>query len=176
MRVADWFKRAAGPRFIETVPSESMSSAFSERLLLSHSAVVHAHHPIRNAGQIPVDEMTTPYDPMAVAVDWLDAYRKADVDLLLGFYGENAVHECECDGHTVLVGTAAIREYWRQRVKEKPLVNCEIEDLQTDGDDVVLNYRDASSAVCVVFRFNAEGKIGNTECGPAATVTKLTRH
>ncbi len=37
------------------------------------------------------------FDPMATAVDWLDAYRAGDIQAILEMYAEDAVVHCGCD-------------------------------------------------------------------------------
>ena len=38
------------------------------------------------------------FDPIAVAVDWLDAGKLGDLDGLLDLYDERATLECDCEG------------------------------------------------------------------------------
>ena len=46
----------------------------------------------------------TPCDPMAVAVDWLDAYRAARINQMVGMYSPDAVIDCACGGNKVISG------------------------------------------------------------------------
>ena len=46
----------------------------------------------------------TPCDPMAVAVDWLDAYRAARINQIVGMYSPDAVIECACGGRKIIHG------------------------------------------------------------------------
>jgi hypothetical protein len=41
----------------------------------------------------------TPCDPTAVAVDWLDAYRAARINQIVGMYSADAMIECACGGY-----------------------------------------------------------------------------
>ena len=116
------------------------------------------------------DTMTA-FDPMAVAVDWLDAYRAARLDTMLSLYDDAASLECGCGGQKILVGKAALREYWRQRFAE--CTSIELEDLQPEGDDVALAYTAGDGHVRVVFSFNASGKIAQSRGGPAAAIEPL---
>jgi hypothetical protein len=59
------------------------------------------------------------FDPMAVAIDWLDAYRDADLSIV-DLYSADAVLECGCNGETLITGKAALTEYWRNRFAESP--------------------------------------------------------
>ena len=108
---------------------------------------------------------------MAITVDWLDAYRAAKLDTLLDLYDDDACLECDCGGQKILVGKAALREYWIKRFVEKPAI--ELADIQPTNDGVALAYQTSEGLVRVVFSFNAAGKIGRTLCGPAADVTCL---
>jgi hypothetical protein len=44
----------------------------------------------------------TPCDPMAVAVDWLDAYRATRINQIVGIHSPDAVIECACGGRGLL--------------------------------------------------------------------------
>lgn len=115
--------------------------------------------------------MSAGFDAMAAAVDWLDAYRAANLDTILGLYDDDASIECGCGGQTVLIGKAALRHYWLQRFAENsPL---ELDDIQPAGDGIVLAYQTREGLVRVVFSFNAAGKIANTHCGRSAEITPL---
>jgi ketosteroid isomerase-like protein len=48
------------------------------------------------------------FDPMAAAIDWLDAYRASDLSIA-DLYSESAALEC-CNGQATVVGRAAITE------------------------------------------------------------------
>ena len=72
-----------------------------------------------------------PFDPMAVAVDWLDAYRAARINQIVGMHSPDAVIECACGGRKIIYGHEGIAAYWRDRFIEWPAL--ELEDLQVDG-------------------------------------------
>jgi len=110
-------------------------------------------------------DMTGAFDAMAVAVDWLDAYRASKLDAILNLYDDEAYIECGCGGQKVLAGKLALKEYWRRRFAER--VVLELEDIQPVGDTVVLAYRTGEGPVRVAFSFNADGKIARTHCGPS---------
>jgi ketosteroid isomerase-like protein len=115
--------------------------------------------------------MSAGFDAMAVAVDWLDAYRAARLDTILDLYADGATLECGCGGQKILIGKTALREYWIRRFAEKaPL---ELDDLQPEGEDVELAYQTKEGLVRVVFSFNVAGKIAHTRCGPPAPITPL---
>jgi ketosteroid isomerase-like protein len=113
----------------------------------------------------------TAFDPMAVVVDWLDAYRAARLDTMLSLYDDAASLECSCGGQKILVGKDALREYWRQRFAERGSI--ELEDLQPEGDEVALAYTAGSGRARVVFSFSASGKIAQSRGGPAAAIEPL---
>ena len=87
----------------------------------------------------------TPWDPMAVAVDWLDAYRAARINQMVGMHSPDAVIECACGGRKIIHGQEGIAAYWRHRFIEMPAFD--LEDLQTDGGVVVISYRTSSGTV-----------------------------
>jgi hypothetical protein len=79
----------------------------------------------------------TPHDPMAVAVNWLDAYRAARINQIVGMYSPDAVIECRLWGRRI--GHEGIAAYWRERFVESPALD--LEELQVDGGAVVVSYR-----------------------------------
>jgi hypothetical protein len=62
----------------------------------------------------------TPCDPMAVAVDWLDAYRAARINQMVGMYSPDAVIDCACGCRKIIHGQEGIAAYWRHRFIETP--------------------------------------------------------
>jgi hypothetical protein len=103
------------------------------------------------------------FDPMAAAVDWLDAYRAASLTIV-SMYSGNASVECGCDGQQELTGRRAITEYWRQRFVENPA--GELVNLRPDGDAVIVSYRIPDGIVQAVLSFNSAGLIQRSHCGP----------
>ena len=55
------------------------------------------------------------FDPMAAAIDWLDAYRANDLSNV-ELYAPNASLECGCNGQITVSGRNALTKYWRQWV------------------------------------------------------------
>jgi hypothetical protein len=102
------------------------------------------------------------FDPMAVAVDWLDAYRAGNVDAILNMYADDAVTECGCDRLTV-TGKAALRAYWQRRVREYPA--SELDDLGSHVDGALISYVQRDRVVSATMQFNAEGRIRRLRCG-----------
>ena len=115
--------------------------------------------------------MSAAFDAMAIAIDWLDAYRAAKLDTILDLYDDDASLECGCGGQKILVGRAALRQYWIRRFAEQPAI--ELEDIQPTTDGVALAYQTSEGLVRVALSFNAAGKIGRAQCGPAADVLRL---
>ena len=103
------------------------------------------------------------FDEMAVAIDWLDAYRAASLSIV-DLYADVASLECGCNGELRVVGRDAIARYWRQRFVSKPA--GELDDLEVDGQDVLLRYSGPDGLVRAVLTFNADGKISSSRCGP----------
>jgi ketosteroid isomerase-like protein len=110
--------------------------------------------------------MTGAFDAMAVAVDWLDAYRASKLDAMLNLYDDEAYIECGCGGQKVLAGRTALKEYWSRRFAERAVL--ELEDIQPVGESIALAYQTNKGPVRVVFSFSANGKIARTHCGPSA--------
>jgi hypothetical protein len=96
------------------------------------------------------------FDPMAAAIDWLDAYRAASLSIV-DLYADGALLECGCDGKNVIGGRAAITEYWKERFADKPA--GELEDLQQDSYGVLVSYRVPNGIVTAVLTFDDEGKV-----------------
>jgi len=105
----------------------------------------------------------TPFDPMAVAVDWLDAYRAARINQIVGMYSPDAVIECACRGRKIIHGREGIAAYWRHRFIEMPAL--ELEDLQLDGGAVVVSYRTSDGVVQALLDIASDGQIMRCRCG-----------
>ena len=106
----------------------------------------------------------TPFDPMAVAVDWLDAYRAARINQIVGMHDPDAVIECACGGRKIIHGQEGIAAHWRQRFIEMPAL--ELEDLHVDGGAVVISYRTSSGIVQALLDIAGDGLITRCRCGP----------
>jgi len=105
-----------------------------------------------------------PVDPMAIAVDWLDAYRAARINQIVGMYSPDAVIECACGGRMVIYGQEGIAAYWRRCFIEMPAL--ELEDLQVDGGAVVVFYRVNSGIVQALLETSEDGLITSCRCSP----------
>lgn len=105
------------------------------------------------------------FDPMATAVDWLDAYRAGDIEAILEMYAEDAVVYCGCDELTI-TGREGLRAYWAARMRKHPA--AELDDLQPSHGGTVISYISGENVVNAVLAFNAAGKIKTLSCGPPA--------
>jgi ketosteroid isomerase-like protein len=107
-------------------------------------------------------------DPMAVAVDWLDAYRAARINQIVGMYSLDAVIDCACNGQQIVHGQEGVAAYWRQRFIESPAL--ELVDLQVDGHAVVVIYKIRSGTVEALLEIGEDGLITGCSCGPVSDV------
>ena len=107
-----------------------------------------------------------PCDPMAVAVDWLDAYRDASLDQIVAMYSPDGVIECACGGRKIIQGPEGISAYWRHRFLQIPAL--ELEELQMDGGAVVVSYRTSSGIVQALLDIADDGLITRCRCGPVS--------
>ena len=106
------------------------------------------------------------FDPMAIAIDWLDCYRAADSSIL-DLYAPDAALECACDGAKTVIGRSAISEYWRLRFSENPA--GELTGLHSEGDFVAVSYETKGGVVQALLQIN-EGKIVRSRCAPLESI------
>ena len=105
--------------------------------------------------------MMRSFDPMAAAIDWLDAYRAADLSIV-DLYSPTAVLECGCDAYTLISGKAALREYWRRRFSEKPA--GALEHLKLSDEAIVVSYQIPSGVVETKLKYDDAGLIHRKHC------------
>lgn len=104
-------------------------------------------------------------DALAIAVDWLDAYRDGDIDAILKMYAEDASIECGCGGAKVVSGLLGISAYWNQRVENYPA--GELDDLQPEPEGgATISYVTRGKVVRAVIEFDVNGRIRSLRCGP----------
>lgn len=105
------------------------------------------------------------FDPMAAALDWLDAYRANDLSID-DLYTDDAPILCGCGGEKAVSGSQDRKSYWSARFVDKPA--GDLIDLSDRGGDVVaVTYRTSVDVVQVVLSFDAEsGLISLHRCGP----------
>ena len=105
------------------------------------------------------------FDPMAAAVDWLDAYRAGDLENLLDMYADEAAINCGCGGMKTITGRAGLRAYWTDRLREYPASN--LENLQPIAEGASISYSAPQGVVSVLLTFNWMGLIILHSCGPS---------
>ena len=103
------------------------------------------------------------FDPMAAAIDWLDAYRANDLSIV-DLYAPDASLACGCDGQATITGHSALAEYWRQQFVGKPA--GDLEALQMEDAAVVVSYAVPEGIVQARLNFNDAGEIVRSECTP----------
>jgi hypothetical protein len=106
------------------------------------------------------------FDPLAVAVDWLEAGKLGDLDGLLGLYDEQATLECDCEG-VVLMGRQSLSAYWAPKLERKLTAAFTLNNIAPTGDGVQVDYQSyEGKPVRIHFRFTPSGKIAHTRCDP----------
>jgi hypothetical protein len=109
------------------------------------------------------------FDPLAVAIDWLDAAKLGDLDGLLGLYDERATLECDCEG-VVFTGRQSLSAYWAPKLESKLAAAFTLDDMILTGDGVQIDYKSYEGKPARIhFRFTPSGKIAHTSCGPLMT-------
>ena len=104
------------------------------------------------------------FDPMAAAVDWLDAYRAGDIETLLEMYADNVVVHCGCGGMKTLAGREALRAYWIDRLHKYSALD--LADLQPSHEGPAISYNTSIGVVRAVLGFDPSGKIKTLACAP----------
>lgn len=103
---------------------------------------------------------------MAVVVDWLDACRNENLQLLLDCFADDAVLDCGCEGIDVQ-GRAALAAYWKPRLKGFSPGAFGLEEITPVAEGVMVDYLNhEGKPVKVVFTFNSNGKIARMRCNP----------
>ncbi|WP_223970395.1 nuclear transport factor 2 family protein [Bradyrhizobium sp. RD5-C2] len=105
------------------------------------------------------------FDPMATAVDWLDAYRAGDVETILDMFADDAVICCDCGGTKVLMGRKALHAYWVDRLRRDPAF--EMDDLQPSSNEIRISCFTGSGLVNAVLTLSGVGQIRKLSCGPS---------
>lgn len=125
-----------------------------------------AHLPAQDA-ELPED-----IDRIAVVVDWLDACRTRDLNMLLDLYAEEARLECKCDGTKIHSGRTELDSYWRPRLDGPAAVAFDLDAIAPVADGVMLDYRShEGKPVRIHFSFDRAGKIVQTRCEPTGPVS-----
>ena len=106
------------------------------------------------------------FDPLGVAVDWLDAGKLGDLNGLLGLYDEWATLECYCE-RVILTGRQSLSAYWASKLKSRLAAAFTLHDIAPTSDGVQLDYQGYDGKpVRLHFRFAPSGKIAHSSCGP----------
>ncbi|QQN64912.1 nuclear transport factor 2 family protein [Bradyrhizobium diazoefficiens] len=107
------------------------------------------------------------FDPMAAAIDWLDAYRAGDVEAILEMYAEDAVVRCGCGGGVkTITSREALRAYWVDRLREHPAGKLDdLNPLQDDG--TIISYVTNTGVMSALLAFDAAGRIKELNCNPS---------
>ncbi|WP_080134690.1 YybH family protein [Bradyrhizobium sacchari] len=103
------------------------------------------------------------FDPLAAAVDWLDAYRAGDVEAILEMYAEDAVVYCDCD-QLAISGRENLRDYWAIHLQRHPA--AELDNLQPSHGGAIISFISGENVVQAVLAFNDDGKITTLSCRP----------
>ena len=110
----------------------------------------------------------TEFDPIAIAVDWLDAGKLGDLDSLLDLHDERATLECTCEGVT-LTGREALAAYWVSKLDSPKEATFTLADMILTDGGVRIDYQNhEGEPVRIHFRFTPSGKIAHASCGPLA--------
>ena len=104
------------------------------------------------------------FDPMAAAVDWLDAYRAGDIDAILQMHASDAVIRCCCGGMKTISGIEGLRTYWMERLRKNPA--SDLDNLQPSKDGTVISYVTLDGVIYARLAFNASGQIASLTCEP----------
>lgn len=112
--------------------------------------------------------MPDDFDNLAVVVDWLDARRNENLELLLDCYADDASLDCRCEG-IHLIGRSGLATYWKPRLKGFSPGAFGLEEITPVAEGVMLEYLNhEGKPVKVLFSFNSSGKIVQMRCEPAS--------
>ncbi|WP_281557508.1 nuclear transport factor 2 family protein [Thalassomonas sp. RHCl1] len=77
--------------------------------------------------------------PRKIVAAWVEAFNKADADLISNFYSDDATNHQIADGE--VVGKEAIRAKFEQEFSTADMV-CIIENIFEDGEWAILEWKD----------------------------------
>lgn len=106
-------------------------------------------------------------------MDWLEACRSQQADMLGELYAEAATFECECECGcpAMLVGRSNILAYWRPKLAVPPPRRFRLEQIWPDTQGIALVYRHREpTPTRVSFRFDNAGKIEHSRCRPEPAI------
>jgi hypothetical protein len=114
------------------------------------------------------------FDPIAVVIDWLDACRMRDLNMLLDLYAPASRLECECEGTNIHAGRSQLEAYWRPRLVRLAPAAFSLDEISLDADHVVLEYQSHEGKPARMhFGFDGDGKILWSRCGSSDPVGQL---
>lgn len=97
------------------------------------------------------------FDPMAAAIDWLDAYREKDLDLIIAMYADDATVHCKCVDSTIVSGANELRHYWMVRLRDHPA--SELLDLNPMENGIRISFATLFGAMSTLLSFDPNGRI-----------------
>jgi hypothetical protein len=97
------------------------------------------------------------FDPMAAAIDWLDAYREEDLDLIIAMYADDATVHCNCVDSTIVSGANKLRHYWMIRLRDHPA--SELLDLNPMENGALISFATRLGAMNTLLSFDSSGRI-----------------
>jgi hypothetical protein len=107
----------------------------------------------------------TDFDPVGIAIDWLDACRERRLEDLLTLYADQATLDC-CSGER-FVGRPGLHRYWPAKLRGATAAAFVLDEVRPEQDCIRLDFRDYDgSAVSTKFWFDAQGSITRTLCAP----------
>ena len=106
------------------------------------------------------------FDPMAAAVDWLDAYRAGDLDAILKMHANDAVIHCGCGTMRTISGEERLRADWVERLREYPA--SDLDNLYPSQDGSLISYVTRDGVVDARLTFDHSGRITLLDCAPAS--------
>ena len=110
--------------------------------------------------------MPDDFDNVAVVVDWLDACRSGNLDLLLDLYANDASLE-SAHGSVALSGRAQLSSYWAAKLSMRSPRAFALEQIMPVADGVMLDHSDADGGlVRTIFNFAADGRISRSRTEP----------
>ncbi len=106
------------------------------------------------------------FDKVAIVVDWLDACRGGNLDMLLDLYADDASLESAHEGVAVS-GRSQLAAYWAPKLAALSPGAFALEQIAPVADGVMLDHADADGRlVRTTFSFNAEGGISRSRSEP----------
>ncbi|WP_143278316.1 nuclear transport factor 2 family protein [Bradyrhizobium sp. UFLA03-84] len=97
-------------------------------------------------------------DPMATAIDWLDAYRARDLDTLMSLFGDEAILECTWCVSETIVGKEPLRAFWPERFSDCG-ASIEVHDIMPEHDGASISYVARNELMMATLKLAPDGKI-----------------